>query len=43
MGKGDLALFNLAIYSKLRACEPVCLRIGDVARGEHVPARPSVL
>ena len=32
----DLALFNLAIYSKLRACDLTKLRVRDVAHGEHV-------
>jgi len=27
----DLALFNLAIDSKLRGCDLVALRVGDVA------------
>jgi hypothetical protein len=29
--KRDLALFNLAIDSKLRGCDLVSLRVGDVA------------
>jgi len=33
----DLALFNLAIDSKLRGCDLIALRVGDVAHGEHVP------
>jgi hypothetical protein len=32
----DLALFNLAIHSKLRACDLVKLRVMDVAHGEHI-------
>ncbi len=35
----DLALFNLAIDSKLRACDLVKLRVRDIARGEHVAKR----
>lgn len=31
----DLALFNLAIDSKLHRCDPVALRAGDVVHGEH--------
>lgn len=31
----DLALLNLAIDSKLRACELTKLRVQDVALGEH--------
>ena len=30
----DLALFNLAIDSKLRGCDLVALRVRDVATGE---------
>jgi len=32
----DLALFNLAIDSKLRACDLVKLRVLDVAHGDQV-------
>jgi len=32
----DLALFNLAIDSKLRACDLTKLRVRDIAHGEHV-------
>ena len=32
----DLALFDLAIDSKLRACDLTKLRVCDVAHGEHV-------
>ncbi len=38
----DLALFNLAIDSKLRACDLVRLRVRDVAHGEHVLSRATV-
>ncbi len=32
-GRGrDLALFNLAIDSKLRGCDLVCLKVGDIAQ-----------
>jgi hypothetical protein len=31
----DLALFNLAIDSKLRACDLTKLRVRDIAHGEH--------
>jgi hypothetical protein len=34
----DLALFNLAIDSKLRGCDLVSLRVKDVARPEHLPS-----
>ena len=39
----DLALFNLAINSKLRACDLVKLRVRDIAHGEHVAKRAIVL
>jgi integrase len=39
----DLALFNLAIDSKLRACDLVKLRTSDVVHGESVLARASIL
>jgi integrase len=39
----DLALFNLAIDSKLRGCDLVRLRLRDVAHGEHVVSRATVL
>lgn len=32
----DLALFNLAIDSKLRACDLVRIRVRDVAQGDHL-------
>ncbi|MEO7930331.1 MAG: integrase, partial [Lysobacter sp.] len=32
----DLALFNLAIDSKLRACDLLGLRVGDIAHENHV-------
>ncbi len=35
----DLALFNLAIDSKLRACDLLSLRISDVANGKEVQSR----
>ena len=31
----DLALFNLAIDSKLRACDLVSIRVRDVAQGDQ--------
>lgn len=39
----DLALFNLAIDSKLRACDLTTLRVRDVAHGEHVSSRAIVM
>jgi integrase len=35
----DLALFNLAIDSKLRGCDLVTLRLGDVTHGEQIALR----
>ena len=37
------ALFNLAIDSKLRACDLTKLRVRDVAHGEHVSSRTMVM
>lgn len=39
----DLALFNLAIDSKLRACDLVKLRVLDVAHGEQIASRTMVM
>ena len=39
----DLALFDLGIDSKLRACDLVKLRIRDVCRGDHVASRAMVM
>ncbi|PMQ09426.1 hypothetical protein PseAD21_20510 [Pseudomonas sp. AD21] len=39
----DLALFNLAIDSKLRACALTQLRVRDTAHGEHVSSRAVVM
>ena len=39
----ELALFDLGIDSKLRACDLVKLRVRDVCHGEHVASRASVL
>lgn len=39
----ELALFNLALDSKLRGCDLVSLRVGDVAKGSRVLARAMVL
>jgi integrase len=39
----DLALFNLAIDSKLRACDLVTLRVQDVAHGGKALSRASVV
>ena len=39
----DLALFNLAIDSKLRACDLVKLRVRDVSHGDRIAARTVVM
>ena len=39
----DLASFNLAIDSELRACDLVKLRVRDVAHGERVARRAMIL
>ena len=39
----DLALFNLAIDSKLRGCDLVSLRVADVAHGGAMSSRAVVL
>lgn len=39
----DLALFNLAIDSKLRACDLVKLRVRDISHGNQITARAIVM
>ncbi len=39
----DLALFNLAIDSKLRACDLVNIRVLDVAHGDRVSKRAMIM
>ena len=39
----SLALFNLAIDSKLRACDLVKLRVKDISHGEHIVKRAIIL
>ncbi|MES9987726.1 MAG: tyrosine-type recombinase/integrase [Candidatus Thiodiazotropha endolucinida] len=39
----DLALFNLAIDGKLRACDLVKLKTSDVVNSENVLARATIL
>jgi integrase len=39
----ELALFNLAVDSKLRSCDLVKLRVRDVTHGERVAARTIVM
>jgi integrase len=38
----DLALFNLAIDSKLRGCDLVAVKVDDVARNGHTVERATV-
>jgi hypothetical protein len=39
----ELALFNLAVNSKLRSCDLVNLRVRDITRGDRVAARAIVM
>ncbi len=39
----ELALFNLAINSKLRGCDLVAIRVRDVFQGSHVAPRAIVM
>lgn len=39
----ELALFNLAVDSKLRSCDLVKLRVRDIAHGERIAARAIVM
>lgn len=39
----ELALFNVAIDSKLRACDLVRLKVQDIAQGEHIAKRAIIL
>src|ERR1039457_5245434 len=39
----DLALFDLAIDSKLRACDLVKLRVRDVSHGDRVASRTIIM
>ena len=39
----DLALFNLAIDSKLRACDLVALKLNDIGRGGRIATRATVM
>jgi integrase len=41
--KRELALFNLAIDSKLRGCDLVQLRVRDVAHGDRIATRAIVM
>jgi hypothetical protein len=39
----DLALFNLGIDGKLRACDLAQLRVRDICHGERITARATVM
>jgi len=39
----DLALFNLAIDSKLRGCDLVTLKIRDIAHGKTIQSRAIIV
>ena len=41
--KRDLALFNLALDSKLRSCDLVKLKVSDVAHGTRISKRSTVM
>jgi integrase len=41
--KRDLAMFNLAIDSKLRGCGLVSVRVDDIASGGHVRDRATIV
>lgn len=38
-----LAIFNLAIDSKLRACDLVAMKVKDISTGSHILKRASIL
>jgi len=39
----DLAMFNLAIDSKLRACDLMALKVSDIAQGSRVQSRAQIV
>jgi integrase len=39
----ELALFNLAIDSKLRACDLVKLKVRDISHGDHIAPRAIIM
>lgn len=39
----ELALFNLAIDSKLRGCDLVKLKVSDISQGNHIASRAIVM
>lgn len=38
----DLAMLNIGLDSKLRACDLVSLKVRDISHGEHVASRATV-
>jgi hypothetical protein len=43
LDRSDLATFNIALDAKLRGCDLVKLRLGDVAQGGVVRQRSTVI
>jgi len=41
--KRDLALFNLALDSKLRGCDLLSLRVSDLLTGDEIRARAKII
>ena len=39
----ELAMFDLGLYSKLRACDLVKMRVRDICHGDHVSPRATVM
>lgn len=39
----ELAIFNSVIFSKLRSCDPVRLKVSDVMRAHHAASRAMVI
>ncbi len=39
----ELALFNMAIDSKLRACDLVKLKVSDISHGSHINKRAMII
>lgn len=39
----DLAMFNLALDSKLRACDLMTLRVADIAQGDRIQSRARII
>ena len=41
--KRDLALFNLALDSKLRGCDLVALKVSDIQTGDEIRPRAKII